>query len=292
MKQAQLPIDGTCQRWREGRASYRPAGEPLDPRRFDVEPLPTRAARDFVCTHHYSGSWPSSRLAVGLLYKRAFGPSSIVGVANFGEPLGRNAIEKWTGTQRGEGRDGAELNRFVLLDWVPANAESWFLAEAFRCLRAHKPAIEACIAYADPVAVRVGDALVKPGHVGTIYQASNAAYAGLSSPETYWVAASGQIVTRRLVSKLRNDEVGAAYAYRTLRRLGAPGRLPGESDWAWVTRVLDESGVFRRWRHPGKHVYAFGLGAKRQRQAMRQRVACGLAYPKANQYTTAGAGHG
>jgi [protein-PII] uridylyltransferase len=27
----------TCQRWREGRASYRPAREPIDPRRYGVE---------------------------------------------------------------------------------------------------------------------------------------------------------------------------------------------------------------------------------------------------------------
>ena len=50
-----------CQRWRERRDSYRPAGEVIDPRRFEVAPIPDdTTARAFVEAHHYSASYPAA----------------------------------------------------------------------------------------------------------------------------------------------------------------------------------------------------------------------------------------
>jgi len=52
----------TCQRWRERRDSYRPAGEPIEAARYGVELIDRdRDAAAFVSRHHYSGTLPAAR---------------------------------------------------------------------------------------------------------------------------------------------------------------------------------------------------------------------------------------
>jgi len=42
------------QRWRERRESYRPAGEPISPRLYEVAELAgDREAKEFILAHHY-----------------------------------------------------------------------------------------------------------------------------------------------------------------------------------------------------------------------------------------------
>ena len=66
---AAMNVDG-AQRWRSGRASYRPAGEVIDTRRFEVAavdgPGADNVARAFVVAHHYSASYPAARERIGL----------------------------------------------------------------------------------------------------------------------------------------------------------------------------------------------------------------------------------
>ena len=45
-------ITPVCQRWRERRDSYRPRGEVMDPREYEVSALPTAEAKAFVISHH------------------------------------------------------------------------------------------------------------------------------------------------------------------------------------------------------------------------------------------------
>lgn len=55
-------ITAACQRWREGRAAYRPARETVTTRALDVSSIDTdREARAFVEAHHYSRSYPAAR---------------------------------------------------------------------------------------------------------------------------------------------------------------------------------------------------------------------------------------
>jgi hypothetical protein len=70
-----------------------------------------------------------------------------------------------------------EVGRFVLLDEVPVNGETWFLARAFAALA--RDGVEGVLAFADPEPRATADGtVVFPGHVGTIYQAHNAVYRG------------------------------------------------------------------------------------------------------------------
>lgn len=252
-----------CQRWNSGRESYRPAGEPIDPRHYGVELLDEGPARDFVTTHHYSRSYPAAVCRVGLYETTGVG-AQLVGVAVFGVPIQPASLRVHAGV---EGAAGTELCRFVLRDHVPANGETWFLARAFRLLREAKPAVRAVLAYSDPMERTTADGVVvKPGHVGTIYKAFNGRRAGTSSARTLILAPDGRVVSGRMLTKLRKGDKGAAYAYRALLELGAPARALGEGDEAYVKRALAE-GPWRRVRHPGNLAYVWPVKPARAREA-------------------------
>lgn len=241
------------QRWREGRDSYRPAREPIDPSKYGVEPLAEREAKAFVLRHHYSGSYPAARVRYGLFRLRQFWAPELVGVCVLGVPAQQRTLPHYAPGAA----DGVVLSRFVLLDDVEANGETWFLRRVFRDLRLNHKGLEAVISYSDPVKrTRADGFVVLPGHVGTIYQAFNGRYLGRSSAETLQLAPDGRVISRRALSKIRNDERGAAYAYRQLVEMGAPTRLPLEEGDAYVKRALS---CFRKIRHPGNHVYGWSL---------------------------------
>jgi hypothetical protein len=148
-----------------------------------------------------------------------------------------------------------ELGRFVLSDSLAANAESWALARMKRLLREALPAVRGVVAYSDPIERRdESGALVKRGHVGTIYKATNAAYRGLSSARTLWLALNGASLADRLLSKVRNSETGERYAMERLAALGAPRRQAHEDGAAYVRRLKEELWL-RPVRHPGNHAF-------------------------------------
>lgn len=242
------------QRWRGGRDSYRPLGEPIDPSKYGVEVLEGRGsdnlAGGFVRTHHYSGSYPAAVFRVGL-----YRMQELVGVCVFGVPAQQASIPKWTGHGPG---DGVVLSRFVLVDDVPANGETWFLGRAFDALVRGRPGCKVVLSYSDPVPrTTYRGEIVMGGHVGTIYQAFNGDYHGRSKRETQWFGPDGRIFDRRSFSKIRNGEQGAAGAYDRLLALGVSPKRSAE-DWAsYIHRIKAE--FFRRVRHPGNHVYTWPL---------------------------------
>lgn len=195
------------QRWRVHRDSYRPAGEPIDATRYGVETVPERDARAFVTQHHYSGSFPAARLSVGLWRSRgAVWAPELVGVAVFSVGIQPAALRRWCGV---EPANGVELGRFVLLDDVPANGETWFLRRAFGEVRRELGGVRAVLAYSDPVRRETSDGqTVMPGHVGTIYQAHNGRYVGRAGSRTLLLDADGRVVSERTISKIRLQERG------------------------------------------------------------------------------------
>jgi hypothetical protein len=257
---AQLPLFGGCQRWRAGRDSYRPAGEPFVAQRYAVEPIEFKAARQFVEQTHYSGSMPAARLQVGLMHKAsAFQRDNLAGVLVFSVPVQEQAVPAWLELPP---RLGIEIGRLVLLDQVPGNGESWFLGRAFRLLRQLLPEVRGVLSYCDPVERRnaVG-AIVKRGHIGTVYRAFNGRYMGRSASRTIVLGPGGQCVNERTLSKIRRDEQGCGYAMRQLKALGAPARRAGEEGRAYVARALNEGG-FRKVRHPGNLTFTWRLDGR------------------------------
>ena len=84
-----------CQRWRDRREAYRPAGEIIDPRAYAVDVIDRAEARVFIVAHHYSGSYPVNRLNVGLFEGRAEGPEPWAVITRTDEPSPETGHVGW-----------------------------------------------------------------------------------------------------------------------------------------------------------------------------------------------------
>lgn len=248
-----------CQRWTKGRESYRDDRLVIDPDRHGVEEIDELDAKRFLVRNHYAGSesYPATQLRVGLYRADGLGVTRMVGALVFGVPQSKGAIPKWTGL--GE-RQATTLARLALLDEVEANGETWFLRRAFRILQERLPDVRGVISYSDPVA-RLNGAGVeyKPGHIGRIYKAHNGMYRGTTRRDDCYLLPDGQVFAPRSLSKLRNSESRAPGVERKLLKLGAPPRLPGESDRAYAYRLVRDDLFLRRRRRPGNHVYTWPI---------------------------------
>lgn len=259
----------TVQRWRGGRATYRPAGEVIVTSAYEVAAIDgagaDTVAREFVERHHYSASYPAARERIGL-YRGA----ALVGVAVFSHPAQDRVLDSLPCARA----EAAELGRLVLLDDVPGNGESWFIARCFSELR--RRGYAGIVSFADPVPrSTVGGGIVFPGHVGTIYQATNAVYAGRASARTLRLLPDGRVLSARAISKIRASERGWRYAVEQLVAAGAaePVDMTPSGLRAWLGGEVAR--VTRPLRHHGNHRYLFGLTP-----AVRRRLPPSLPYPK------------
>ena len=262
--------DTPCMRWsRGGRQSWRRRRDGgFDSRLYEVREIWTRQAKPFVVGTHYLGSMPSDKRNYGLFEMAA---GRLVGVAVLSTPTSEKTIPAVFPEL--DPKEAAELGRFVLLDRVPANAESWTLGRVRELaagpseLDPDKPLLRGLVMFSDPVARRRADGtLITPGHCGTIYQASGCRYLGMSDASTEALLPDGTVFGRRTAQKIRAQEQGHGYAERRLIALGARPMRPGERPAAWLREALDAAGA-RTFRHPGKHKYAIGLGATRAQRA-------------------------
>jgi hypothetical protein len=261
-----------CQRWRHKRGSYRPADEVINTSRYDVGEISEKDAKEFVRTHHYSGSYPAARFRTGL-----YRAGELVGVAVFGIPCHPLTFARYVDDANHV--EGVELSRFVLLDDVPGNGETWFLGQSFGILQEGlSPSF--VLSFSDPVPrYKLSGEVVMPGHVGTIYQAHNGQYVGRSKPKTFYLTSDGTAIYRRTLNKLKNGESGAGYVADMLTAIGAPTRCSGQSDKDWVSEILS-SGVLTKTRHPGNHAYLWATGNRREKKSTSQRFRVPLEYPK------------
>ncbi len=264
-----------CQRWRDGQTSFSPddGTQVTDLRRYEVSVIAgDREPRSFVERHHYSRSYPAARLRVGLYFR-----TELVGVAVFSHPPSERVLARLPC----ERLAGVELGRLVLLDGVPGNSESWFLAQCFRHLRG--AGIEALISHSDPMPRAALDgSVILPGHVGTVYQATNAVYAGRTKATLLALLPDGTVFSARSMSKIRKQECGWRYCVDQLVAAGASP--PATSDLlsqaeltAWMWRAIGST--CRRVRHGGNHRYVWSLGKSRSLRDGVAKMAVGP-YPK------------
>jgi hypothetical protein len=238
------------QRWQEGVHSFQ-AGR-IDPTRYEVAEIPgDNVARGFVERHHYSRSYPAARRRFGL-YDRG----DLVGVAVYSVPCHPLVLGRYFDPAR-----SLELGRFVLLDQVPGNGESWFLARTFELLRAQ--GFQGVVSFSDPVArTTASGEPVFPGHWGCIYQACNAVKSGRSTPRRLRLLPDGRVLSDRALSKIRARERGWEYAAQLLVEQGADP-VGDESPAAWLRQWLPK--LTRALDHPGNHRYLFALDRRTRR---------------------------
>lgn len=260
-------IIDTVQRWTERRESRRPAGELIRPAAYDVvESVDEATPRGFVERNHYSGSWVAARF-VFELHQRG----ELAGVAVFSVPASGAAHRAvWPMLAPAEAVD---LGRFVLVDSVPGNGESWFIARCFELLAGRVVGIASC---ADPVARETAAGTrVFPGHLGVIYQATNGRYCGRTRPATLRLLPDGRVLSNRAQGKLVRRERGWRRAAEELERFGAEPLREGEDAAAWLRRWRPL--LTRPLRHPGNHRYLWCLDRRRRREVL---AAPALPYPK------------
>ena len=230
-----------CQRWRERRHSWRHTSEGgFDRRRYDVDPCPHEEAKTFVVAQHYSGSFPASRRCYSLRDRQGL----LVGAAVLSVPSHPKVL---TNVFPGRSLDElAELGRFVLLDEVPAPAESWMIARVLEL--AARDGIHGIVAFSDPVPRTTSDgAVVFPGHVGHIYRASSARYCGRSRARMLHVLPSGQVLSERTISKILSGQIGLGG--RRQRRLPSlqAGDGPMSTSWTGKLGVCAQGRAVRRF---------------------------------------------
>jgi hypothetical protein len=256
------------QRWRDRRDSYRPAGETINTLAYEVAAISGKGsdtiARSFVEQHHYSASYPAARFRFGL-----YRSSALVGAAVFSVPCRKEVISVPLGVPFDEGTD---LGRFVLLDDVPANGETWFLARCFDELR--KIGLAGVVSMSDPFPRTTADGTVQfGGHAGTIYQGLNGVYLGRATSRTLHLLPDGSVFSDRAAAKIRSQERGHEYAAAQLVAAGARPMRISEDPRAWLREVLEP--LTRKVRHPGNFRYAWGFS-----KAVKKRLVPAGPYPK------------
>jgi hypothetical protein len=126
-----------------------------------VKPVPFVVAKRLIERHHYLHSFPGgTKLAFGI-----FVANRLQGAIS----LGAGPANAYSLVYQAQPDDCLVLTRLWLSDDLPCNSESKVIAIVIRALKQNTH-IKFMVSYADP----------SQGHVGTIYQATNWLYTGLS----------------------------------------------------------------------------------------------------------------
>lgn len=145
---------------------------------YEVRRMKSPDGKEFIRRHHYSRGSHNGPTCYGLYSKAS---DELVGVCAFAAPCSENVRASVFGTDSKS--SVTELHRLVLLDEVPHNGESFFIGRALTLLKADKPGICAVLSFADAT----------EGHIGTIYQATNALYCGTSGRATFYRDGDGRL---------------------------------------------------------------------------------------------------
>jgi hypothetical protein len=263
-----------CQRWRGGRASYRPARETINPRDFEIAPVDRVSTRDFVGEHHYAKTLPSNRFRYAI-YARG---GALVGVAVFGNGGGPHVLGA---TFPGAKEEVVDLGRLVLLDHVLANAETFLLGRCFELLR--REGIEGVLSFSDPVPRRLpSGAELFPGHIGTAYQAHNAVYLGRSDARTLHLFPDLTVLHNRSAAKVRKLDRSCQAGIDQLLAWGASPLEGDPAVWFETWRARLTTPLYHTGNH--RYAWAFSRAWKRHIERLSRERAVPLArllpYPK------------
>lgn len=244
-------LTDVSQRWRERKTFFVDGSRLFNPRGFEVAEISESEAKDYILRTHYSGTYPAARRRFGL-----FLGGTLIGCADLSHPMADCVLTKYFG---GSARESLELGRFVIDDHDRAgfNCESWFFARCRETLK--REDYRGIISFCDDLK-RTDSAgkTVFTGHIGVSYCAQNAVYTGRAAKSLIYLLPDGRAISRRTISKIRNNETGAEYAAAQLIAHGAdsfPSDPAERRRWleTWLPRIT------RSTPHPGNHRYLFAL---------------------------------
>jgi hypothetical protein len=238
----------------------------FNPASYGVTGIPEKDAREFVEELHYLHAWLNARLRYGMFYLE--GPQEhltgrLVGVAVLSVPQNKLVLTN-PFPHLEPYYESLEVGRFILLDQVPHDAETWFFGEVRRL--AATTGIRGLVMFSDPVPQWDDDGnQVMPGHVGGIYQATaGTRYTGPTGRRGVIVLPDGTVLGERTAQKIRQRERGHEAAERRLIRLGAVAPRAGQDQAAWLAGALSRVDA-RRVMRDGKLRYVMPVGNRRER---------------------------
>lgn len=133
---------------------------------FEVWAIEPSVAQAVVKKHHYLRRSASAMYSFGL-----FDGMNLIGVAIYGKPASPSLCVGICGPEESE--RVIELTRLWIEDGTPKNTESYLIASSLKLLPEQ---FDIVVSYAE----------IGAGHVGTIYQATNWIYTGLSDAHVEW----------------------------------------------------------------------------------------------------------
>jgi hypothetical protein len=207
---------------------------PTSSLQFQVQKIESKIGKEFIKKHHYSHGVHNGPMCYGL-----FDKYELVGVCAFATPCSEAVCASVFGVEYK--RSVTELHRLVLLDEIPKNSESFFITRALKQLKKDRPNYNAVLSFADAT----------QGHIGVIYQATNAIYSGTSGKATFYLDQEGRL------------------------------RHPRQNG----VNITKDEAFARGWKpvkREGKHRYLYLLGnnKKHKKQLEKMLLLSSLPYPK------------
>lgn len=208
-----------------------------------IVPLDTRTAIDFIERYHYSKSASAGTARYGWIDDDgSLKAVSIFNPGNHATRMGVFGSDHWVHV--------LHHHRLVVHPDVPHGMTSQFQSASLRALHRDRPEVWAVVTYAD----------TDQGHMGTIYQATNAAYTGMVTKGNLYF----------------KDPLGAIVTVQALKRFGT-----------WSERRAKAAELsYTEHRSAGKHRYVYVLGTAKQRRGYPPMLWKILPYPKSADFTS------
>ena len=156
---------------------------------YRIQQITYREAMDVVVREHYLHRKAPCSVAFGM-----FLDSSLVGVVCYGTPSSAPLRSGIAGPENA--LNVAELTRLWVSDAVPKNGESFLIGRTVA-----KAGKEIVVSFAE----------IQQGHVGTVYQASNWIYTGLSAKRTNWTIQGVDLHCQTIADKFTATEIREKY---------------------------------------------------------------------------------
>lgn len=193
--------------------------------KFEIEAIPKRLAQETVIRNHYLHRSASAMFTFGL-----YDGLHLLGVIIYGKPASPSLCSGVCGPE--ESSRVIELTRLWVEDGTPKNTESYFIGRTLNLLPIEYDVI---VSYAE----------IQAGHVGTVYQATNWIYTGMSDRHIEWrLDGESNKHSRHLF-----DEVGG---------INKAKEIYGDK--------------MQKHERPRKHRYIFFRGSKSRRKELRKKL--------------------
>lgn len=206
-------------------------------------------AQNLILANEWLGNMGTTEFSFGLYFG-----DHLAGVACFGRTAGTKVAESVCGAEHAH--RVATLCRGACVHWAHPHSASFLINAACREMARGKN-YNLFIGYSD----------FQAGEIGTVYQASNWLYCGMTSPTEKFRTPSGEVKDARLISAYSRDRIGGTLKYKRSRA-------------EQKQMMMEEGHEFFREEN-GKHRYVGIYGDRRIKRILRKALRWEiLPYPK------------